>query len=299
MSGVIKVADHGLVATLHLPGGAGRHPAIIVLSGSEGGVASANIYGAPLASSGFAALCLAYFAMEGLPDDLSLIPIEYVRLAVDWLRAHPAIDRARIGVLGSSRGGEAAVLVGAFVPEVRAVVANVPSHVVWQGMAEGDRVSSWSVAGAGLPFVPLVPYRAGMSWRAWFEASLADPSAPADAAIPVERTNGAMLFISGTDDGVWPSGMMADAAMERLTQRGFPFHAEHARYEGAGHAVLMPPYRVGPIENPWPAGSYRRPRWMTAGLPPVTLGGSPEGNRLARLDAWPRMLRFFRQHLGS
>jgi uncharacterized protein len=107
MSPVTKVSDDGLVATLHLPRESGRRPAVIVLSGSEGGLANANLFGAPLAAAGFVTMSLAYFAMDGLPRDLSRIPLEYFKKAIDWLRVHPAVDADRVAVFGMSRGGEA------------------------------------------------------------------------------------------------------------------------------------------------------------------------------------------------
>jgi dienelactone hydrolase len=294
MNSVVKVMDGGLVGILHLPSGQQRRPAVIVLSGSEGGLAGANLFGEPLAASGFVALCLAYFAMQGLPSTLSAIPLEYFHRAIAWLRTHAAVEGDRLGVLGSSRGGELALLIGATLPDITAVVANVPSHVVWQGINDDPSVktSSWSVGGVDLPFVPLVVPRVGTSWREWFEASLSDPLAPPQAAIPVERINGPVLFITGTGDGIWPCSTMADAAVERLKRHHFRFDCEHAKYEHAGHVVLTPPYRVGPVENPWPSGSYRQPRWMRSDLPPLQMGGTPDGNRLARMDAWPRMVAF-------
>ena len=59
----------------------------------------------------------------------------------------------------------------------------------------------------------------------------------------------------------------------------------------------MPPYRVGPIENPWAADNYYQPHWQKSVIGSLQLGGTPEGNRLARMDAWPRTLRFLREHL--
>jgi dienelactone hydrolase len=300
MGDVTKVMEGGLVATLHLPTVTGRRPAVIVLGGSDGGLAGANLFGEPIAASGFVALCLAYFAMDGLPADLSEIPLEYFQQAIDWLRGHRAVDGERLAVLGSSRGGEAALLIGASFPAIRAVVANVPSHVVWQGINSDPsmKTSSWSFAGVGLPFVSLVTPRVGTSWREWFEVSLIQHSPPADAAIPVERINGPILFITGTEDGIWPCSKMVDLATERLGRHRFRFYIKHARYEGGGHAILVPPYRVGPVENPWPHESYRQPHWMRSGLTGLALGGTAEGNRLARMDAWPRMVAFLKQHLA-
>ena len=300
MGNVTKVMDSGLVATLHLPTVTGRRPAVIVLGGSDGGLVGANLFGEPLAASGFVALCLAYFAMDSLPANLTEIPLEYFKKAIDWLRVHPAVDGDRLAVFGNSRGGEAALLIGASFPAITAVVANVPSHVVWQGMnsESSAKTSSWSLAGMGLPFVSLVTPRVGMSWREWFEASLSQQSAPAEAAIPVERINGSILFVTGTEDGIWPCSAMVDLAMDRLRRHRFGFYTEHARYEGGGHAILIPPYRVGPVENPWPYESYRQPEWMRSGLPALSLGGTAEGNRLARMDAWRRMVAFLKQHLS-
>jgi hypothetical protein len=91
---------------------------------------------------------------------------------------------------------------------------------------------------------------------------------------------------------------MVDAAMSRLHEHAFPFAVEHAKYEAAGHAILVPPYRVGLVANPWPSASYTPPRWR-AQLPPPMLGGTSEGNRLARIDAWPRMMAFLERHLST
>jgi hypothetical protein len=52
--------------------------------------------------------------------------------------------------------------------------------------------------------------------------------------------------------------------------------------------------RLGALENPWPHQNYHRPGWLVE-IP--QMGGTPEGNRLARIDAWPRMIAFLARHL--
>jgi hypothetical protein len=71
----VPLHDGGLRGTLFLPLGKDRHPAVLVLGGSEGGLPSRRA--AWLASHGFAALALAYFRYDDLPKELAGIPLEY------------------------------------------------------------------------------------------------------------------------------------------------------------------------------------------------------------------------------
>src|SRR5258708_18671618 len=77
---------HGVLV---LPSSAGKHPGVLVLGGSEGGVPRQRA--AWLASHGFAALALAYFNYEDLPPRLEAIPLEYFGRAIGWLMKRPEV----------------------------------------------------------------------------------------------------------------------------------------------------------------------------------------------------------------
>ena len=128
---VTPVRENGLVGMFYRPASDQPLPAMVVMGGSGGGLLGPDSYPGGLASQGYAVLALAYFGIEGRPAQLHLQPLGYFRTALDWLGAHPAVDETRIGVFGSSRGGELVLLLGATYPRIAAVVAHVPSHVLW------------------------------------------------------------------------------------------------------------------------------------------------------------------------
>ena len=88
--------------------------------GTAGGLAEPRA--ALLASHGFLTYALPFFAYDDLPQDLEKIEIEYFEEAVDWLLQHPKVKKGGIGMMGSSKGGELALLTAGRKPEVKAVV---------------------------------------------------------------------------------------------------------------------------------------------------------------------------------
>ena len=157
-------------------------------------------------------LSVAYFAMDGLPEHLVEIPLEYFKQAIDWVR--PIQPWTPLASACWATHGEAKPRCWSPPPtdEIRVVVANVPSHVVWQGIHPDPAVkkSAWSRQGRALPFISLRTPRTGVSWCDWFVTSLSDAAVQPAAAIAVERINGPVLFITGTEDRVWPCSTMAD-----------------------------------------------------------------------------------------
>src|SRR5438874_2056235 len=68
------VRDGPLRGVFFAPAGEGRRPGVLVVGGSNGGLPAKQA--AWLASHGFAALALAYFRSEDLPQQLEGIPLE-------------------------------------------------------------------------------------------------------------------------------------------------------------------------------------------------------------------------------
>ena len=282
------VHDEGLVGHFFRPHGVGPFPAVLTLGGSGGGMAGAWEQAALLASRGYAALALAYFNYEHLPPYLHAIPLEYFAAALQWLQRRPEVRADRIAVLGVSRGGELALLLGATFPALTAVVGYVPSGVGHAsiGVLGGP---SWTYQGEPVPYLfppdaaarhEQVVSQEPVVLTPWYLGNLAHGEAVAQATIPVERITGPVLLLSGEDDQMWPSSVLASIATERLTRHGHPYPVRHCRYAGAGHVFALP-------NLPMPTGGQHPVRGVR-----VTLGGTAAANARAATEAWSETLMF-------
>ena len=272
-----------LVANFYPGMGEGPHPAILLLGGSEGGLgAAADGQARLLAKEGFAVLVLAYYRLPGQPQRFELIPLETFTRALDWLKAQNGVDRARLAVMGTSKGAEAALLVASRRADITAVVAAVPSQVAWQGFDWSFApvtTSSWSEGGKPVPYLPITT----VGWNGDIYGPALDEAAKhPEAAIPVERIAGPVLLLCGEEDKLWPSCPMARAVKARRDATGGALATTLLAYADAGH------FGVGPQ---LPAGKDV-PAMITM------FGGSEEGNVAARADGWPRTIAFLKQALA-
>jgi dienelactone hydrolase len=271
------VRDNGLVAELYTPKDKRHTGAILTLGACTAGNARGTAQG--LALEGYVTLALFYCGDPAPARQLADVPLEYMKSAIDWLRASvlAANPNARIAVLGVSQGGQAALITAATYPDVTAVVAIAPSSIVTQALGplpdpikNAPLASSWSLGGKPVPYVP---HLVQDNWN----------KHPA-AEFPVERINGPVLLISGAASTAWPETEMSDFVVARLKAHNFPFMYEHLRYENAGHGLFA---AHDPNDTQF-AETYRKVLEKAA----AATGGTPEGNVKAQADAWRRVLEF-------
>lgn len=263
-----------------------KRPGVLVFGGSEGGTGSGELQAYYLAQLGYVTMGVGYFAAPGLPADLDRVPLEILETDLSFLAAQPDVDPSRIAVMGGSRGGELALILGAYFPEsVHAVVAQVPSGYVWGSLAGGG-TSAWTYQEEELPFIP-----SGGGWpdsyyedgelhyvlTPMFQHSVENASEEARAAatIEVDRTSGPILLLGAEEDALWPSCELSQvswdllAANEHRAEHPDAFHC----LSGAGHAA------VGLVGlSTLESEAYYSPEnqaWMD-------LGGTPEANGRAQ-----------------
>jgi uncharacterized protein len=285
----IEYRDQNGRGLYRAPDHEGPHPAVLALGGSDGG--TPEYFADLLVPEGFACLALAYWGTPETQVWFTEIPLERIERGLRWLRSRSETKThdGRVALVGASRGAELALLVAATFPElVGPVVAYTPSSVTWQGidltLPPGATRSSWTFRGKPLAYVSFPPGIApkqsdqGVSWLPVMDAGLNDAEAVGPAMIPIERCTGPVLLVSGGDDHVWPAATMSKMLMDRMVSHGRSEWIRHLHYPKAGH-MLFP---------------YTRPTDTRVPEMPMDLGGNPENDAAAHLDAWPTVLKCLR-----
>lgn len=267
-------AHEGLLAE---PSDGGNGTGVLVLSGSSGRVERERARLLVAAGVG-AALTYRWFGGEGQAAGIWEHPLESFAPAVAFLAGR--CDR--VVLLGVSKTAEAFLLYAADDPAVDAVVAFAPSHVAWANVGPGPdgelrpQHSSWSRAGAPVPFVPYddgaAPVGDPPAYAPVYAQSLrTHADRVAAATIPVERFFGDVLLVAGGDDRVWPSVEFAREVQARRAALDLP--TTLVTHDAAGHRVLLPGETVA-------TGGQRMAR-----------GGAGAADRALGELAWPHLQR--------
>lgn len=292
----LSVREEDIVGTFFFHPDAGPLPTVMVLGGSEGGLRESNA--ALLSSHGLNTLALAYFGIEDLPKELVNIPLDYIEGAIDWLNGNPNVDSEKLGVFGTSKGGELALLSASMFPAIKAVVGYVPSGVVYPGIGQSALgLTSWQYKGQSLPFaygkVPMevtkklkqaIQTGKPISWRKTYQYWAEGEK---QAEIAVEDIQGPILLISGGDDQLWPADFLSEKVITRLKEHNHPYNFEHINFPKAGHSFSAPGFpTTQSVMSPFGNGK-------------LLLGGTPKDNSQAQSDAWRRTVAFFNEALTS
>lgn len=260
---------------------------VLVLGGSSGRIEHERTR--ILARQGMTALSIRWFGGPGQPPGICEIPLETFTEAIGLLQTHGA---RRIGILGVSKGAEAALLTAVHEPRVDVVVALSPTSRVWCNVGPGrdgrERPyrASWAWQGQPLPFVPMddawtpaEPGNGPVSVRGWYEQSeLTFAGLLPAAELAVEKVRADLLLVAGGDDAMWPSLRFARQLAERRRSAGASVHV--ISREDAGHRPRLP--------GESPAQASQR----------FLYGGTPQADALLGAAAWPHIVHALRGHHG-
>ena len=175
------------------------------------------------------------------------MPLEFVEKTAAWLKK---LGYKQIGIDGTSKGSEMALIAASLFPELSCVIVRVPSHFVSEGLSGSGKnkapsgTSCWSYRGEELPYAPYRTRTFNILQMFMREKEMhiitfnRDKDITPDTLIPIENIKAPVLMLSSKHDEVWPSYESAVYMEEKLTEIGFPYSHKHIAFEHMSHAVL-------------------------------------------------------------
>ena len=240
------VQKHGFEGILYLSSGS-MDKVMIVMSGSNGGMTLTAKEAEFYHNNGIPALALALFGTKQTQKDLDRVPVEYVERAVIWLKKR---GYKNIGIDGTSKGSEMALLAASLIPEISCVIARVPSFFISEGLSGTGKnktpsgTSCWSWRGKELSYAPYRARKFNMIKMLMKEKELhiisfnRGKKVTPETVIRIQRIKAPILFISSRHDEVWDS-YKSSVIMERiLDKKNFPYPHRHIAYDYLSHAML-------------------------------------------------------------
>ena len=240
------VKDDGFEGILY-PGDGRKDKVLIVMSGSNGGMSLTTQAARFYDKNGIPALALALFKTKETQKDLSKVPVEYVERAITWLKNK---GYQKIGIDGTSKGSEMALVAASIFPDLSCVIARVPSHFVSEGLSGSGKskapsgTSCWSYRGKELPFAPYRSRHFNILKMFMKEKELhiitfnRDKEITPETIIPIENIKAPILLLSSKHDEVWPSYDSAVLMDQKLASINHPYRHKHIAFDHISHAML-------------------------------------------------------------
>ena len=251
----ITVGKEGFEGIL-FPADNTKDKVLIVISGSNGGMKLTKECAEFYSRHSVPALALAIFGTKQTEKNLDRIPLEYVEFAIRWLKK---LGYRRIGIDGTSKGSELALLCASLFPDISCVIARVPSYFVSEGLVSKGKMkkpsgtSCWSYHGKEIPFARYNYRSFNLPKIILKEKELhlisinKDKTVKNENIIPVERIKAPILLLSGKNDSVWPSYESCLYIEKRLKENSFGYPVKHIAFEYIGHEMLVslsPIYKI-------------------------------------------------------
>ncbi len=287
-AGAVRINSNGVIGNYFAIKDSKKHPAVLLFGGSEGGISKqASNIAIEINKAGLNVLNISFFRAQNQNPELINVPLETFDKALEFLTKQNEVDAKNIAIVGASKGGEAALLIASRHPEIKVIVAGMPSSVVWAGFSWHDTdgsfknmKSSWTLGGKEVPFLPFGDVKSKNKNENTYSLGLKEIEKHQNAIIPIEKSKAKILLICGEDDTLWPSCQMARMVEGRAKANSGP-QVTILSYKDAGHGVF------GTIVDPKKFSSSQL----------AFFGGSVEGNAKARQDNFPKTINFLQENL--
>lgn len=228
-----------------------KKPGIIIIGGSGSGFAWSEQVAALLASYGYNTLAVSYFDYKGRDSKsktLTNIPLEYFKKSIDWLNKRPEIINDSVGIIGISKGAEAALLIGSNYPDqIKSIAVFAPPCYSFEGVYLGKKrdLPSWTINNKPINYIPYPDdSKFSMFVKHGYLKEIhtlgvnnLNENEKKLCSIDINSVTAKLLLISGSLDNTWPSEEMCNILISESKNSS---NIKHINYKGAGHMFLVP-----------------------------------------------------------
>ena len=184
-----------------------------------------------------------------------------------------------VGVIGTSKGGDLALSMAAFIPSIVACVTiNCFCAPINQNLRVRDIIYqplTWDMEKVKMSDDGVIMTKNSAPGRKEIEKRI----------LPIEKSKAAFLFLVGSDDRDINSEFYAQIACQHLAKNNYKYGYHVESFPGTGH-LLEPPY------SPHCYASFQH-TFMTS----ITWGGSAKHHIAGQENAWKVMQKFLWHHL--
>lgn len=225
------------------PSNGEKEKAVIVFSGSDGGLEHAAKHAHFLADNGIAALAFALFKTKHTGKNLDMVPVERVKKGIEWLKEK---GYQKIAVDGTSKGAEYAFACALTYPELSCVVVKTPSWFYSEGLKgkEPSGNSCWAKDGKSLSYTPYKARKLN-TWKSMWknkefnilEINTGKKINP-ESIIPIQNLKVPILMFSTRVDTIWPSYESCETMIQILKNHDYPYPYKHIAFDHMSHMML-------------------------------------------------------------
>lgn len=209
------------------------HPNAVIIRVAGTGAKKRNLLSSSqfLLDAGFSVLCLEYDHVGNSRNQQSLIPLDYVARAIEWIEQNTELRDVKIGMTGISMGALYTLAAACYVPRLSTIALASPFDCVMEGLDASLRPtghSTFTWRDEELPFQQWDVLREKKTTL--FAQAVRDKNYglgrllryvydhnpwSAEALLPVEKIQADVLLLASKNDDCWP----ADVALTRIIKR--------------------------------------------------------------------------------
>ena len=231
---IFTVDEDGFLAYMILPEQRAKLAVIMMFDGDVQLPATDIVR--EMSNQGYIGVYLPLYGGKGQPRTPNCIPLEYVEMAVSYLRHRLNVEK--IVLYGMGLGSIFACYGAYYLENIEGVVLVSPTHVNYSGMGSRRRQTGHSLVtykGEELPYLT-VDFKIGRQYDA-FNSAYWHYNEEEIALLPIGQLKTQLLILASDSDEIWPAAYSLKKMEYQLKDNLYPYPYQTHIFHNASHYI--------------------------------------------------------------